>query len=141
MATTLLALDDTEPAHARAIAFDELLDRLEAEVRRKDEELQRNELLGARLGGLRERARAREAPDDDAGDAFDDRVDAERDERDGTRQDAREDGDAALQCHPAEAEPRQELARRVSRRYAIAGSREALPAAALRPFAATARRA
>ena len=44
---------DPEPAHIRALAADQRLDRLEADVGREHEELDRDELLRALLGGLR----------------------------------------------------------------------------------------
>ena len=109
--TTLEALS-AMPSAARlgTVALDKRPDRLEADVGREEEELDRHKLLRAPLGGVAEEAVAREPPDDDrAREALDRRVDAEADERDRAGQDSREDRDAALERHPAEAEPGEQL--------------------------------
>ena len=75
-----------EDADVGALVAEQGAHRLEGDVGREQEELDRDELLGALLGRLGEHARAGEAPDDDhAGEALDHGVQAEADERDRSR--------------------------------------------------------
>ncbi|MCD6728188.1 MAG: hypothetical protein LT070_13250 [Solirubrobacteraceae bacterium] len=94
---------DAQPAHLCVRAVDERLDGLEADVRREDEELNRDEPLRAGLRGVAVDAVAGEAPHDyEAGEPLDGGVEPEADERDRPGEDAGEDGDGALERHVAE---------------------------------------
>src|SRR5829696_4538171 len=100
---------DPDPARLRTVPRGERADRLVRDVRREQEELDRDELLRAPLGRTGEHARAREAPDDhDAREALDRRVEAEPDERDRAGGDAGRDRHRALDGHPREREPGQQ---------------------------------
>lgn len=88
------------------MAGHECPNRLNGDVGREDEELHRNELPSTPFGRLRERTSTPEAPDDDhAGHALYRAVEAEADERDASRRDARDNGDDAFCRHPDEARP------------------------------------
>ena len=68
-----------------------------------------DEPLGALLGGVREDALPREAPDDDhAGEALDRRVQPEADERDRAGDDPGADRHRALDRHPRQRQPREQ---------------------------------
>jgi hypothetical protein len=106
------------------VAADQRADRLDGHVRGQQEELDRDELLRARLGSLREDPRAGEAPDDDdAREALDRGVQTEADQRDGTGGQAGEDRYGTLDGHPREAEPRQEPSPAGEPQVAVHGGR------------------
>ena len=89
---------------------DERGDRLVADVRGEQEELDRDQLLRRLLCLVGEDPVAGEAPDDhDAGEPLDRRVQAEPDERDRARGDAGGDRHGAFDGHQREGEPGQEL--------------------------------
>ena len=99
---------DPDPAVLGPLVADERAHRLDRDVGREQEELDRDELLRAGLGGRGEHPLPGEAPDDDqAREALDRAVEAEADERDRARDDAGRDRDAALDGHPREAQPRE----------------------------------
>ena len=105
------------------LAADQRADGLDADVRREEEELDRDELLGSLLGGLGHHARAGEAPDDDhAGEPFDGGVEAEADERDRPGHDPGRDRDDPLDAHRSEREPRQQP--HTARELAVALARD-----------------
>jgi hypothetical protein len=86
-------------------------------VRGEDVELDRDELLGAFLGGVGKSAPTGKAPDDDnAGESLDGAIEAEADQSDGPGDDPGEDRHRAFDCHVSEACPESHFAFRASRR-------------------------
>ena len=98
--------DHAEDADLGLGPSDEVADRLERDQWGEDEELNRHEFLSPLLCGMGEKPPAGEAPDDDqAGDALDGRVEAERDQRDRAGQESCRDRDDTLCPHPGKAQP------------------------------------
>ena len=80
--------------------------RLDADVGREDEEADCHKLLRPPLGGLGVTPSHAEAPhDDEPGERLDQAVEAEADQRDGRRRDARGDSDGELHEVPRVAAP------------------------------------